>query len=192
MFNPHTHQLMPIYSQPFLTLLDEVFTEEELLKMRVDPHTNIPLTYDPDLDLQIMLHLNNEDLESLCQVNQYTQDLCHRDYFWIQKIEQTGFDKNTGNILNVNYKKLYYSIIQTQQKFDLYGQSYTYLNIPNKDKLNLIFSTLNIPIILKKDLSQFDTFHNELYVRYDRIPLTKEQISVLFIYLHYFDLIKST
>jgi len=71
------------------------------------------------LDLQILLNLDDPSLKSLCSVNQYTRDLCQQDYFWIQKIEQLGFDKNTSDIDNVNYKKLYYSMVKTQKEMSI-------------------------------------------------------------------------
>src|SRR5437899_275560 len=92
MFHPVTHHMVNIYSDVFMQLLDQCYTEEDLLHNRVENVENIPLTHNTDVDLEIMLHLKDNDLTKLCRVNQYTQQLSQRQDFWFKKLQQRGFD----------------------------------------------------------------------------------------------------
>ena len=43
-----------------------------------------------DTDLIILSKLSNRDLLSLCSVDQYTNELCHEESFWINRIKKYG------------------------------------------------------------------------------------------------------
>ena len=57
------------------------------------------LTYYPDVDREIFLHLNFDELQSICHANQYTLKLCHN--------QDNYFDKSLIYILYINCSKIF-------------------------------------------------------------------------------------
>ena len=85
--NPKTGVIVNLFSKALEELLDEGYTVE-LLKylpiLETSPH--IPLTGYPELDIEIMKHLDITDLKVMCKINQYTANLCSTQHFWIVKM----------------------------------------------------------------------------------------------------------
>lgn len=56
-----------------------------------------------DVDLEIMMMLDDESLDNICNTNQYMHHLCNNPFFWKKRLNHFYPDI----ITNKNYKELY-------------------------------------------------------------------------------------
>lgn len=71
----------------------------------------LPLTYIKDIDIVILSYIDDNNLESISQINKYLNNLYYSPYLWQLKIIKKHIDFPIINGYNyMLYKKLYYKL----------------------------------------------------------------------------------
>ena len=78
---------------------------------------NVSLTNLQDLDVMILLNLDEEDLNNMCNVNRYFTDICNNDDFWRLKIDRDFPGSNDFKPSDMLYRD-YYVMASTSYPYD--------------------------------------------------------------------------
>jgi hypothetical protein len=141
-------KLIRLFSPDFEKLLDQGYRIENLLKIDPNqlpifkPYQYIPFTGQPDIDLTTLSHLSLKDLFNLCLVNQYTNSLCQRKDFWLNKINQEQLILPQLNIININWLHVYNSLVKTNSLIQKCKITYQFIKL-HKTTLIKVLNLLN-------------------------------------------------
>lgn len=159
-------KIINIFSNEFEEYLDEGYTIEQLLNinrkqfpiLETSPH--IPLTGYPDIDLQILGHLDIYDFNRGYKINRYTEQLSQRDDFWKQKIvNENLYIPNPLNIMNVNWRTVYNAAYHTLQYIEeLNVDGYIIFDKYTPAYINNILKKININDELDVDTPLYGHF----------------------------------
>src|SRR5437870_2935877 len=152
---PETKKIMSIYSAEFMDLLDKGYPEDDLLATRLPVSPNIPLTYIPDIDLVILEQQlkNAKDARDFCEINNYTNTLCHRRDFWLKQIHDHHLTiPSFVDMDNVNFMNLFYTLRWMGPKWENMKH--------DKDdyRFQLKVKTYQVNVIFNMDPFYFDFF----------------------------------
>ncbi len=206
--SPETGKFINIYSKDIEKLLDKGYKLDDMLKLNIignDEH--IPLTGNPDIDLLIMSEITMNEIKQYCGINQYTNQLCQRKDFWLNKINTEGlmFDFKVDTI---NWLKIYRALKLATDDIDIitnmddneilyemndnYNNDY-FSNLLNKSHINILDDPMKI------HLKNFIIWYNEKIGNYtiivnnsmqQTIEVTHGQLYSFLFYIYYDDVIK--
>lgn len=123
-------KIIPLFSPQFENYLDQGYTIEYLINvlsldmpiLEISP--NIPFTHIQDIDLNILNQLPIDQLKTMCNVNQYTKQLCQQDYFWKDKIvNENLFIPQPLNIKQIDWMKVYEAAYYTNDNINRLNKS---------------------------------------------------------------------
>lgn len=204
MINPLTGMIIPIFSKEILNLLDQGYTLEQLLNidqsqlpiLTTSPH--IPFTGNPDIDLTILENMNHDEIMKVCNVNQYTRNLCKRKDFWMKMIEKEGITIPDIKIKNIDWMNLYDALYQSTYIIENMDDDNTYYITAKITKNNFLILLQKIGIkdfvdddeITYISIDIFDDNHYILSINDNfTIHPPKDSIILFLIYMHYYDFI---
>lgn len=149
------------------------------------------ITGNRDTDEIILLNLEDKDLVSMCQVNNYLKDICANEAFWIKKIiKLVEFSKNKIGYKNIiKYKLGNYDInsgrinlIKFISGINTYKELYIWLKGFNKNIIYYIyvhFPTITTDI-LKRYVINSNIFPKYINIRLLTQTLIKEYAEILY------------
>ena len=104
-YHPITKQPINLFSEEINQLLEQGFTEQDLLTQPRVIGTTV-LTGISDVDYEMMMYLDYDQLKNICSLNQYGAQLCQNKQFWLRKFKYEQLLLPTLP-LNGNWLKLY-------------------------------------------------------------------------------------
>lgn len=161
--HPITGQIIQIYSDEIQELLDQGFTEKQLLNIPREKY-NEYLTGLSDVDYNIMLYLPFSELKKLCQTNKYAHKLCYNKEFWLEKIVYDDILLPTFvfKLVDVNWITVY-EILKWINMYNAYvfsNSSNAFIINTNKlKKFNILLKKYNIDYIAGDDL-KYISYYN--------------------------------
>lgn len=94
---------------------------------------HIFLSKNPEIDYNILLYLDSKSLETICELDEYTKDLCNDNLFWKTKFKIDYPD--SPELENfTNYKKLYF-LIENVKSYVPIGSSIDFTFGPTSKEL---------------------------------------------------------
>lgn len=108
-YHPITRQPINLFSDEINELLDQGFTEQNLLNSQRVVYTT-PFHDIPDVDYEMMMNLNFDQLRVTCNTNKYAYKLCQNKEFWLNKFRYDNLFIPDNLPNNTNWLKAYYML----------------------------------------------------------------------------------
>lgn len=199
--NPETKQIIQLFSEDVESLLDQGYTIENVLSYPILPVSkNIPLIGLKELDEEIFLNLETDDLKNVCNINQYTKQICDDKSFWLKKLAFNHLSLPDLKIDNIDWFRLYEAISSTKSNlymikvFEdtiLYEIKHRFYTSDFTHYLQLIDYDNEVKFKFKK-IKSITCYYNETYKCNIRIKSTnyildmsKDSLNLLIIYMKY-------
>jgi hypothetical protein len=123
--------------------------------------------------MEIMKHLDINDLENMCSLDNNFKSLCHNKHFWVEKIihDNLILPHKIDNIHWIHYYKTIKKVTEHMNYLEKHQDEYLEIDMNNVNKLNHYFDLVNIKIE--------DYTLSSIFINYSKANLDSSEATTL-------------